>query len=111
MFSRIITVLHFIAKCKGDKMAKYKKRPVFVDAIQWTGRNRYKVKHFLKKDFMGFQFTNNMTVKIKTLEGIMRASCGDWIIRGVKGELYPCKPDIFESTYEPVTEESDDEDS
>lgn len=39
---------------------------------------------------------------IRTLEGDMRASYGDWIIRGVKGEFYPCKPDIFEATYEPV---------
>jgi hypothetical protein len=41
-------------------------------------------------------------VDIKTLEGTMRAEVGDWIIRGVKGEFYPCKPDIFEATYEPV---------
>jgi hypothetical protein len=40
---------------------------------------------------------------IETLEGTMKADNGDWIIRGVKGELYPCKPDIFEATYEPVT--------
>ena len=42
------------------------------------------------------------TADIKTLEGVMRASVGDWIIRGVKGEIYPCKPDIFEATYELV---------
>ena len=42
---------------------------------------------------------------IHTLEGVMRADVGDWIIRGVKGELYPCKPDIFEATYEPVAGE------
>lgn len=41
-------------------------------------------------------------VEITTLEGVMRADVGDWIIQGVKGELYPCKPDIFEATYEPV---------
>jgi hypothetical protein len=41
-------------------------------------------------------------VSIETLEGIMRAEVGDWIIRGVKGELYPCKPDIFEATYDPA---------
>jgi len=90
------------ANVKGDEMAKYRKRPVIIDAIQWTGRNRYKVKHFLKKDFMGFQFTNRITVKIKTLEGIMRASPRDWIIRGVEGEHYACKPDIFEATYQPM---------
>lgn len=42
------------------------------------------------------------TLEIRTLEGTMTASEGDWIIRGVKGELYPCKPDIFEATYEPA---------
>lgn len=41
-------------------------------------------------------------ISIKTLEGTMRAEAGDWIIKGVKGELYPCKPDIFEATYEPA---------
>lgn len=45
---------------------------------------------------------------IKTLEGTMRADVGDWIIQGVKGELYPCKPDIFAATYEPVIEPSAD---
>lgn len=40
-------------------------------------------------------------IKIKTLEGVMRGAHGDWLIRGVKGEFYPCKPDIFEATYEP----------
>jgi hypothetical protein len=44
----------------------------------------------------------NGTVTITTLEGVMRADPGDWIIRGVKGEFYPCKPDIFEATYEPA---------
>ena len=80
-------------------MAKYKKCPVFIDAMQWTGKNKYKVKRFLKKDFVRFGITD-MTVSIKTLEGIMTASCGDWIIRGVKGEHYACKPDIFKMTYE-----------
>ncbi len=43
-------------------------------------------------------------MQIPTLEGRMRANIGDWIIRGMKGEVYPCKPDIFEATYEPVAE-------
>ncbi len=45
---------------------------------------------------------HEITLEIPTLEGTMHASQGDWIIRGVKGELYPCKPDIFEATYEPA---------
>lgn len=47
------------------------------------------------------EFTSD-TCQIKTLEGVMTADKGDWIIKGVKGEFYPCKPDIFEATYEPV---------
>ncbi len=47
-------------------------------------------------------FLSDNAVAINTLEGAMRAEVGDWIIRGVKGELYPCKPDIFAATYEPV---------
>lgn len=45
---------------------------------------------------------SDIHLTIKTLEGVMRADPGDWIIRGIKGEIYPCKPDIFEATYEPV---------
>ena len=47
-------------------------------------------------------FLSDNTIAIHTLEGTMRAEVGDWIIRGVKGELYPCKPDIFAATYDPV---------
>lgn len=77
-------------------MAKYKKKPVIIDAIQWTGENREEIR----------QFANNCVeclgniVFIDTLEGTMQASVGDYIIRGVQGEYYPCKPDIFEETYE-----------
>jgi hypothetical protein len=61
-------------------MAKYRKKPVVVDAYQ-----------------------TNIEVDIETLEGVMHASVGDYIITGVNGEKYPCKPDIFEKTYEPVS--------
>lgn len=49
-----------------------------------------------------WEYCHDGGIDIKTLEGTMHASPGDWIIRGVKGELYPCKPDIFEATYEPA---------
>lgn len=62
-------------------MGKYRKKPVIVEAHQ-----------------------TSVPVVVKTLEGNMYAQPGDWIITGVKGERYPCKPDIFEATYEPVDE-------
>ena len=75
---------------------KFRKKPVVVDAIQFN-ENMYEIRQFVGADarFRGGQLV------IKTLEGPLYASPGDWIIRGVKGEFYPCKPDIFEATYEP----------
>lgn len=79
----------------------FRKRPVVIAAVQFTGDN-----HCDLIDFVGAPVVGNEigapTLLITTLEGAMSASPGDWIIRGVKGEFYPCKPDIFESTYEPV---------
>jgi hypothetical protein len=80
---------------------KYRKKPVEVEAVQLTPLNLEEVERFVGGD-VG---TDGGEVVIATLEGAMRASIGDFIIRGVKGEFYPCKPDIFEQTYEP----SDDE--
>ena len=56
---------------------------------------------------VNYEDKNNPYLKIETLEGIMKASVGDYIIKGVNGEFYPCKPDIFEKTYERVTDEAD----
>lgn len=56
---------------------------------------------------VNYEDKNNPYLKIETLEGIMKASVGDYIIKGVNGEFYPCKPDIFEKTYERVTDETD----
>jgi hypothetical protein len=84
-------------------MGRFRKKPVEIEAIQFNGSN-----HFQCLDFCGgmacahgIHPTKNVLI-ISTLEGDMTASPGDWIIRGVKGELYPCKPDIFEATYEAV---------
>lgn len=66
-------------------MAKYRKKPVVIEAYQFSGPGEH--------------------LTIHTLEGDMRADLGDWIIRGIKGELYPCKDEIFRATYELVTEE------
>ena len=83
---------------------RFKKKPVVIEAIKWTGENPDEVQEFL---FNGNTHASDGWVKgqyvdIGTPEGLMVASIGDWIIRGVKGEHYPCKPDIFEMTYEPV---------
>lgn len=77
---------------------KFRKKPVVIDAIEWDGNVRA-VLEFVDDTGIGF---DGDQVMIVTLEGTMTASLGDWIIRGVQGELYPCKPDIFARTYEPV---------
>lgn len=82
---------------------KYRKKPVVIEAVQWTGNNLEEIIIFMgvgmeaKEDFF---FEKEIT--IRTLEGEMTAQKDDWIIKGVKGEFYPCKPDIFEQTYEPA---------
>lgn len=87
---------------------KYKKKPVVIDAIQFKDDpdNLIEIQEFMGGSELRISYANpdNPVLKIKTLEGVMEASVGDFIIRGVKGEYYPCKPDIFEQTYEPVAE-------
>jgi len=86
---------------------KYKKKPVIIEAIQWTGDNVSEILDFV--NHLDIQMTNHAVgdevkteLYINTLEGSMHASEGDWIIKGVHDEFYPCKPDIFEETYEPA---------
>lgn len=79
---------------------KYRKKPVIIEAIQWNGNNFEEIMEFIDSDFVHF----NSELIINTLEGNMTASKGDYIIKGIKGEFYPCKPDIFEQTYEEVVE-------
>lgn len=79
---------------------KYRKRPIIVKAVRWTGSNFDEVKAFMYP--VAPEDTGCTAIGIRTLEGLMLAAAGDWIIRGVKGELYPCKPDIFNATYEEV---------
>jgi hypothetical protein len=82
------------------KMAKYRKKPIVIEAIQFNGRNSADIHEFcgdkvrepVGKDYL----------EIETLDGIHIASPGDYIIKGIKGEFYPCKPNIFEKTYEKV---------
>ena len=98
---------------------KFRKKPVIIDAVKWTGSNIEEALTFIQdgcKDFSHLPITGSNikagvgytppagTLTIPILEGDHTANPGDWIIRGVKGEFYPCKPDIFEMTYEPVIE-------
>ena len=95
-------------------MTHFRKKPVVIEAIQWTGKNLREVIAFTDgppdtrtthaamawDDYCGL--VDREGLKIFTLEGKMSAAIGDWIIKGVKGEHYPCKPDIFAATYEPA---------
>lgn len=77
------------------------KKPIAIQAIKWTGYNFDEIKQFVGEDNLAlFRSHTNPDLVIRTLEGDHHALVGDWIIRGVKGEFYPCKPDIFEQTYE-----------
>lgn len=102
-------------------MAKYRKKPVVIEAFQWNGKNEDLPDWFVEclKDGTARIYTDNIElsyydektpfevefetwVEIETLEGTMRANKGDFIIKGVEGEIYPCKPHIFKKTYEKV---------
>lgn len=86
-------------------MPKFRKKPVVIDAVQFTGNNLSECLQFIgiSKDSADGCGVMGLPLFIPTLEGDMRADVGDWIIRGVKGEFYPCKPDIFSLTYDLVT--------
>jgi len=75
----------------------YRKKPVVIEAMQLTDSNEIKVTEFMG---LGEGKLTADGIEIETLEGTMKASIGDYIIKGVQGEFYPCKPDIFEQTYE-----------
>lgn len=82
-------------------MPKFRKKPIEIEAVQWTGSMQPII------DFIGYDLPTYGppfygALRIATLEGDHACQLGDWIIRGVKGELYPCKPDIFAITYDPA---------
>lgn len=87
---------------------KYRKKPVVIDAWQFTNENKDRVYHDVRENgcnaYPAFRDMKPVLL-IQTLEGEMTASIGDFIIKGVNGEFYPCKPDIFEKTYEPAEEQ------
>lgn len=82
---------------------KFRKKPVVIEAVLWNGTQVSEVTEWISDALHNdtiMRFGDK--VVIKTLEGNMIANPGDYIINGVKGEFYPCKPDIFEQTYEPI---------
>lgn len=88
----------------GDEIPMtFRKKPVEIEAMQFTGKNCISVLRFIGcPDWDNPELHTTDNPIIHTLEGDLVASPGDWIIKGVKGEFYPCKPDIFEATYDKV---------
>ena len=99
-------------------MPRFKKKPIVIEAFQMTPESRVSNRHWPEWLNRAWNFDRgepgsvfpteegigNGTVSIGTLEGEMRVDMGDWIIKGVQGELYPCKPEIFAATYDSMTE-------
>lgn len=84
---------------------KYRKKPVEVEAMRFTDENKDRCFNFVRCTcYPDFDENKQPVLVIQTLEGDMTARLGDYIIKGIKGEFYPCKPDIFEATYEAVAE-------
>jgi len=75
---------------------KYRKKPVVVEAIRFIGSNYEEIREFIGQNTL----CSDSSIVIPTLEGVMVAKTGDYIIKGIQGEIYPCKPDIFAETYE-----------
>jgi hypothetical protein len=86
---------------------RYRKKPVEVEVVQFTDgtpETLQEIYNFCGGIITDFSDPFKPVIKIETLEGTMNASIGDYIIKGIKGEFYPCKPDIFEKTYELLIE-------
>ena len=81
-------------------IGKFKKKPVVIEAIQFTGENCIEIIHFMGGPWQNLELNDTDWPAIHTLEGTLTASPGDWIIKGVKGEFYPCKPEVFAEKYE-----------
>ena len=93
-------------------MPKFRKKPVVIEAVQYNGFNHVEIAQFVvgnidvnlesETAYEAGVAPPVFSLSIHTLEGVMKAQKGDWIIKGVNGEFYPCKPDIFGKTYEPA---------
>lgn len=89
-------------------MGEYRKRPVIVEAYRWDGtaEGAAEICEWMTRHGQEHHYAHSRAfasvISIATLEGMTYASAGDWVIRGVRGEFYPCKPDIFDATHEEV---------
>lgn len=84
---------------------RYRKLPVEIEAVQFDGANVREIAEFLGYNPYARNEQAWDGLVVRTLEGNMRVSVGDYVIKGIQGEFYPCKPDIFETTYRPVEHE------
>ena len=105
VYQYMMIVLYFMINYPKDinisnMIKKYRKKPVTIEAIQWNGENLSEIDEFTESKVKNHE----SVLIIPTLEGDMYASLSDYIIKGVNGEFYPCKPNIFAKTYEEVTE-------
>jgi hypothetical protein len=81
-------------------VVRYRKKPSVIHAIKWTGVNTKEIEEFTEGRFAENTSHGISILEIYTLEGVMKASIGDYIIKGIAGEFYPCKPAIFEELHE-----------
>ncbi|WP_425524267.1 hypothetical protein [Streptococcus dysgalactiae] len=79
----------------------FREKPVVIEAVRFIGSNYEEVREFIEQETL----CSDLSIVIPTLEGDMVAQKGDYIIKGVQGEFYPCKPDIFEETYDEIIED------
>lgn len=83
---------------RSELTKRYRKKPVVIEAVQYDGANAHEI-----SEFVGESYIDDLrTPAIRTLEGDMRVTSGDWVIQGVQGEFYPVKDSIFRETYEKV---------
>lgn len=82
-------------------MPFFQKKPVVIEARRWVGNNWNEMLAFMR--YAGVKLDEReRRIRVPTMEGAIYAAEGDWIIKGIQGEFYPCKPDIFDQTYEPT---------
>lgn len=85
-------------------MGRYRKKPAVIEAIQWLGTNFNEIQEFTRGSNQKLKVINRR-IRIQSLEGAIYADELDYIIKGIKGEFYPCKPDIFVKTYDPIRDD------
>jgi hypothetical protein len=81
-------------------VAKFRKKPVEIEAVQWTGVVTPELEALFGTRELTIKTSGSPLLQVRTLEGVMTANVGDWIIQGTRGELYPCKPEVFADVYE-----------